>query len=130
MKENTNTFIRKSFYIDPPKNASEIEWHAWLKADDKKAAVDKMQHTKSLEHGNIGDLPHFSTGTIKGGDGVHRQAAMAIGFAGDFENGNGQITPIQKATQELSKRTRGNRSSIERRSKKSKKQAKSKRIFH
>lgn len=128
-KFKDNTFVRQDFYIEPPSNASEKEWKAWLKADNKQAAVDKALHTKSLDHGNIGDLPHFSSGVIKS-NGVHRQASFAVGFAGDFESGNGEITPIQKATQELSKRARGNRSNSKRKSKKSRKAEKTKRIFH
>ncbi len=92
MAENS-TFVRKDFYIDPPgKDATPEDWQNWQKADDKKAATAKAQHTKSLKHAPVptwlgNDEVWQSGGTlVSPGDGVHRQVNM-VGFTGDPADG-------------------------------------------
>jgi hypothetical protein len=89
-------FEREAFYIEPPsKDASKEVWHAWIDADNKKAAVAKMLHTKSQEQ----QVPvDFADTTTRKVDGVW-QSCTAIGFSGDFESGNGTLEIAVDATQ-------------------------------
>jgi len=104
-------FVRDAFYIDPPaKGASPDEWAKWLKADARKAAAAKAAHTKAQEYGEVSDLPGFVPGmAIKGPGGVYRQQYTAIGFGGDWENGNGTIDLVAPATQDKHIQHRGHR---------------------
>ena len=104
-------FVRKDFYLEPPaKGASVEEWEAWLKADNRKAAAHKASHTKAQEHGEVSDLPGFVPGmAIKGTGGVYRQQYTAIGFGGDWENGNGTIDLVSTASQDKHYQARGHR---------------------
>ena len=94
--EDTNCFVRKDFYIDPPaKNASPEEWQAWLQADKRKAAAAKAQYTKSFEQ--VTEAPEWLAGnadmvTVKR-DGVHTQGTI-VGFTGSAEEGTLQVERV------------------------------------
>jgi hypothetical protein len=94
-----STFVRKDFYIEPPKeDASPKEWAEWLKKDNRKAAAHKAAHTRTLEHAEAPEGMQ-AVGMRKVG-GVWRQA-VAVGFSGDAESENGcTVEPIVESTQE------------------------------
>lgn len=90
-------FVRQDFYIQPPqKNASAKEWEAWIKADNRKAAVAKAQYTKSLDHHEMPE--EFAASTIRKVNGVWQQST-AIGFTGDAEEGTCQVEAMVEADQ-------------------------------
>lgn len=95
-----NTFVRKDFYIQPPgPDAKPAEWAAWIEADDKKAAVHKAQHTKSLEHAPVPTWLGNAEGWQAGGlgdrvvNGAHTQGDL-VGFTGDAEEGTCQAERV------------------------------------
>jgi hypothetical protein len=94
--EDTNSFVRKDFYIDPPaKNASPEEWAAWLEADKRKAAAAKAAYTKSFEQTT--EAPEWLAGnqdmfTVKR-DGKHTQGTI-VGFSGSAEEGTLQVERV------------------------------------
>lgn len=93
-----NTFVRKDFYVDPPKaGASPEEWNTWLKKDKVAAAAAKRAFTKSQVHC---DLPDSAQGTsIRKVGGVWKQST-AIGIVGGGEEGEGHLEPVVNANQE------------------------------
>jgi hypothetical protein len=96
MKES-NTFVRESFYIDPPTQTSTPEqWEEWIKQDNRQAAAAKRKYTKHQKHC---ELPDFAQGnTMRKIGGVWRQSTP-IGFSGDIEAG-GHLEPTVEASQE------------------------------
>ena len=93
-------FIRKDFYIDPPKKgAKPAEWVKWLEADAKKAAVAKAQHTKAQDHAEIptwlGNAESWQGGGASDRivNGVHTQSDL-VGFTGDPEAGDVQVERV------------------------------------
>lgn len=94
-----STFIRKSFYIQPPsKDASAEEWAKWIKKDNRRAAAHKAQVTKSLAHA---DTPEeYAAGTTRKVNGVWKQVPN-VGFSGgNGEDEPGEAQPVEEATQE------------------------------
>jgi hypothetical protein len=98
--EDNGTFIRKDFYIEPPKKDAPVEeWNNWLEADKRKAAAAKAQHTKSLEQAEIptwmGNSEVWQSGgaTDRVVNGVHTQGDM-VGFTGDPEEGTCQTERV------------------------------------
>ena len=90
------TFIRKSFYIDPPnKEADTKEWQAWLTADTKKAIQAKRAYTQSLQ---AGDLPDGMQASVTRKINGVWKSVVAIGFAGAEDNTT--MEPAVEATQE------------------------------
>jgi hypothetical protein len=82
-----NTFVRKDFYISPPgQDASEKEWSEWLRADNRKAAVDKAQHTKRIQQSDLPD--EYQGNSIRRINGVWKQTTT-VGLSGDFDSPNG-----------------------------------------
>lgn len=93
-----NTFIRESFYLDPPKEgSSEKEWKDWINKDNRKAAAAKAKHTKSIQHEDVPE--EFQQSSILKSNGVWRQST-AIGFGGSFEEGEGRLERPVEADQE------------------------------
>lgn len=95
------TFVRKAFYVEPPRNASVEEWQEWLKKDTRKATAAKAKHSRlanksALESGQV-ELPETSS-TMKI-NGVYRQVTP-IGFMGSAEEGTCTVEPIVSAAQE------------------------------
>jgi hypothetical protein len=91
-----NTFVRKDFYVEPPKkDASVEEWNSWLKKDKTAAAAAKRAFTKSQVQG---DLPDSAQPTaMRKINGVWK-ATTAIGFVGDVESGH--LEPVVAENQE------------------------------
>jgi len=81
-----SNFVRKDFYLDPPKKGAPVEeWNAWLEADRKAAIQAKRAYTLSQVHG---ELPEFlQPRTLSKVGGVYRQSAM-VGFVGSAEKDN------------------------------------------
>ena len=94
-----NCFVRKDFYIDPPKEtATPKEWFEWAKKDDRKARAAKAAHTRSLEHSEVPE--EFQSGAMMKVGGVWRQS-VAIGFSGDADSEGGcNVQPIVESDQE------------------------------
>lgn len=92
------TFVRKDFYIDPPKaDAKPEEWTEWLKRDNAKAIAAKRAFTKAQSRE---DMPEAFQGTsIRKVGGVWKQST-SIGVVGGGEEGQGHLEPIVAATQE------------------------------
>jgi hypothetical protein len=94
-----STFVRKDFYVAPPsENAAPSEWARWLKADRLKAAAAKRAWTKAQKPAALEDRPDTAAAMVKRhGRWVQ---SVAIGFAGDFESGNGSLEPMVEAEQD------------------------------
>ena len=94
-----SNFTRKSFYVKPPSpGSSKAEWEAWLREDNRKAAADKARYTKSFNHAEIPE--RFQSNVLmRGPNGAWRQSP-AIGFSGDWENGQGQLEVVDQPGQE------------------------------
>ncbi len=93
-----STFVRKDFYIEPPeKDASEEDWKTWLKADDKKSAIEKRKHTLSLEATEIPES--FQETAMRKVNGVYRQVP-SVGLVGSVDDGGGcRAEPAEEAKQ-------------------------------
>lgn len=94
-----STFVRKDFYISPPnQDASEEEWNNWLRADNRKAAVEKAQHTRKMQQSDLPD--EYQGNSIRRVNGVWRQTT-AVGLSGDFDSSNGgTVEPTVEPEQE------------------------------
>jgi len=81
------SFVRKDFYVNPPKTgASREEWEAWLEADAKAAASAKRAHTRASKD-QPRELPEsLAQGIVTKVNGVYRQSCL-VGFTGDKEAG-------------------------------------------
>ena len=90
--EVESTFVRKSFYIQPPdENASLDDWKAWQIQDDKKASVEKRKHTMAQ---TPSDQPEdFQDTTMRKINGVWRMAP-SVGLVGNAEEGSCRAEPI------------------------------------
>jgi len=88
------SFIRKSFYINPPtKNSSAEDWANWVEADEREARKAKSRFTRSRNKAeDVAELPHYSTRKV---DGAYKQV-VSIGFSGEGEAG-----PTREARQEV-----------------------------
>jgi hypothetical protein len=94
----STTFVRESFYVDPPKkNASVEEWSTWLKADNAKAVSAKRSYTRSQSQC---DMPDYQGTSFNKTDGVWRQSTT-IGVVGDYKS---QEVEIEQSKFEHSKR--------------------------
>lgn len=81
------TFVRKDFYISPPnQDASEREWNEWLRADNRRASVEKARHTRKMQQSDLPD--EYQGNSMRRVDGVWRQTT-AVGLSGDFDSSNG-----------------------------------------
>jgi hypothetical protein len=92
-----NTFVRESFYIDPPdRDASKEEWTAWIEKDNKAATNAKRAFTRTLE---VCDIPETAQETsTRKVNGVWKSATN-IGFVGNEDSGH--LEPVLEPTQEL-----------------------------
>lgn len=89
------SFIRRSFYVEPPKAQSNPEeWNAWIKQDDMAAKQAKRAFTKSLKDYDISTMPSMSVRKING----RYQQVASLGFT---ENSS-FAEPIEEAPQEVS----------------------------
>ena len=86
------SFVRSSFYVEPPTNQASVEeWQTWLQQDHKAVIQAKRAFTRSLKDRSYDDLPAMSVAKV---GGVYRQVS-AVGFS------DGGLEPSQQATQEL-----------------------------
>ena len=92
-----NSFVRKAFYLPPPKNANDKEWQEWVEKDEQRARIEKARFTRAFNKRNppsIDSLPEMGVAKV---NGTYKQV-VAVGFSG---NGTTQIEPIVEAQQEL-----------------------------
>lgn len=90
------TFVRKSFYVEPPPGDATIdEWHKWQEADKKAAIKAHRAYTLSMRTRDIPEA--MQVNSMRKVGGVWRQAT-SIGFCGDAETG--RLEPMEEATQE------------------------------
>ena len=93
-----NSFIRSSFYFEPPQaNATREEWATWLAKDNKAAIAAKRAFNKAHSQGELPEIAE-STSTVKIG-GVWKQST-AIGFVGGASEGEGHLEPVVDASQD------------------------------
>jgi hypothetical protein len=86
------SFVRSSFYVQPPTNQASVkDWENWLTQDHKAAVQAKRAFTRSLKDRSYDDLPAMNTAKV---NGVYKQVS-AVGFS------DGGIDQIVQATQEL-----------------------------
>ena len=94
------SFVRKSFYIEPPgPDADPAAWEAWHKADALAARAAKAQHTKSLRHEEIPE--YLQAKVVSKVGGVYRQS-VNVGFVGSADDGTLGVEPAIEADQERS----------------------------
>lgn len=98
MSKDNRTFVRQSFYVQPPKsNASAEEWEDWMEKDNMAARTAKAKFTRAANKAKDFDaLPDFHTAKVNG----RYKQVIAVGFVGQGEDG-GSMEPIQSAQQEL-----------------------------
>jgi hypothetical protein len=90
------TFVRRSFYLEPPqKGATQEEWENWLKLDDQEAKTAKARFTRSRKSQQLEDTPAMNVSKVRG---VYKQVP-ALGFVEQGESG-GRFEPIIEAPQE------------------------------
>lgn len=91
------SFVRKDFYIQPPKaDADPREWSAWLEADRKEAIKDRREYNKTIRPTERPEV--YQETTMRRINGVWRQST-AIGISGSPEDGV-TLEPTVEATQE------------------------------
>jgi hypothetical protein len=69
------TFVRQSFYLEPPNNASPEEWQEWLRQDNLKARGAKAAFTRSQKAQEC-DIPYLT------GEGLVRENLGLVKFNG------------------------------------------------
>ena len=77
------TFVRRSFYINPPaKNATVKEWFAWRRQDERAALQAQYRFNQARKITvDIDDVAETDVAKV---DGVHKQV-LSIGFVGTPE---------------------------------------------
>ena len=92
------SFVRKSFYLEPPaKTATVEEWEVWQAADRQAAIQAKRAYTKAQAYGEAPEALRPQT-MVKVG-GVWKQGALS-GWTGSAEDGSLAVDPGVEATQE------------------------------
>jgi len=95
----STTFVRKDFYVEPPKEGSSIaNWNKWLVKDEKAAIVAKRQFTRSLVPCDLPESAQESS--LRRINGVWKQTT-SIGLSGSISDGTATLEPIVEATQEI-----------------------------
>ena len=90
-------FVRREYYVEPPKAGSPREvWEAWLREDAAKARAHKATWTKSQKHAEI---PEVSPRVVSKIGGVYRQSSL-VGFVGGSEDTAGTLDVAVEAEQE------------------------------
>lgn len=93
----SKSFVRESFYIQPPaKGASREDWVNWITADEQAATQARRLFNRSRKDRDVDTMPAMSVAKV---GGVFKQVS-AIGFVGEGE-GQSRTEPIAEATQEV-----------------------------
>lgn len=94
MGADSRSFVRKSFYINPPGvNASAEEWMAWQEKDDAAARAEKAKFTRARNKALDADtLPQYHTAKVNG----RYKQVTSIAFSAE-----GETEPLFHARQEV-----------------------------